>query len=104
MELLLLILLVLYKLTFQDDIFLTVLRAKDIAACMGENFINREKAGEDVECCEMKLILLVKWIGISESYYCQNFSVNGNITPDLPCLTLAQMQELLAKIKVLIGV
>lgn len=89
---------------FQSDIFLTVIQAKDVASCQGENFINRENAGEDVECCEMKLMLLVKWIGIIENYYCENFSANGNITPDIACLTLAQAQELLSKIKVLIGV
>ena len=90
--------------TFQSDIQLTVLQAKDYAGCMAENFISREKAGENLECCEMKLMLLVKWIRILENYYCANFSANGKITPALPCLTLAQAQNLLSKMKVFIGV
>lgn len=90
--------------TFQSDIFLTVLQAKDVAGCWAENFINREKSGEDLGCCEMKLMLLVKWIRLMETYYCEHFSDHGNITPVLPCLTLAQAQELLGKLKVMIGV
>ena len=88
----------------QDDIFLTVLQAKNTTGCMSTTFINMEKNGEDVECCEMKLMVLVKWIKVMENYYCTNFTVNGNVTdPDLPCLTQLQAQELLAKMKVIIG-
>ena len=87
--------------TFSSDLFLTVLQAKDIAGCWGENFINREKNGDEVgKCCYMELMLLIRWIKILESYYCNNFNSNGNIAePNFVCLTLAQAQELVAKVK-----
>lgn len=88
----------------QDDIILTVLQAKNTTGCMATTFINMEKNGEDVKCCEKKLMVLVKWIKIMENYYYTNFTANGNVTsPDLPCLTQLQAQELLAKMKVMIG-
>ena len=90
--------------TFQADIFLTVLQSKDIASCMGEKFIDKEKYGETVEKCDyMKMMLLINWIEIMESYYCNNFTSAGNVaSPNLVCLTLAQAQELLAKMKTFI--
>ena len=89
--------------TFSSDLFLTVLQAKDIAGCWGENFINREKNGDTVSKCEyMTLMLLMRWIRIAESYYCNNYTANGNVSePNFTCLTLPQMQDLLAKIKAL---
>tara|TARA_R110000868_G_scaffold132921_1_gene344238 strand:- start:319 stop:600 length:282 start_codon:yes stop_codon:yes gene_type:complete len=89
--------------TFQADIFLTVLQAKDIAGCWGENFVNMEKNGDDVDkCCYMNLMLLMRWIKIMESYYCNNYTTAGNVAePNFVCLTLAQAQELLSKIKIL---
>ncbi len=90
---------------FQDDIFLTVLQAKDTTGIWAENFIQKEKAGEEISrCCQLQLVLLVKWIEIMECYYSTHFSANGNITPDYDCLTLVQAQELVAKIKTFIGV
>lgn len=94
----------LISMNFQDDIYLTILQAKEFAGCQAENFIQTEANGENLGCCEMKLMLLVKWIRIFESYYCNNFDANGNIIPTLPRLTLYQAQELLSKIKILIGV
>ena len=89
--------------TFSSDLFLTVLQAKDIAGCWGENFINREKNGDTVSKCEyMTLMLLMRWIRIAESYYCNNFSSGANVAePNFVCLTLAEAQELLAKVKAL---
>ena len=89
--------------TFQADLYLTVLQAKDIAGCWGENFINVENNGEKVDkCCYMKLMLLILWIRIAESYYCNNFTANGNVSsPNFVCLTLAQAQGLVAKVKAL---
>lgn len=91
---------------FQDDIFLTVLQAKDTSGIWLAEFDTLEKAGETIDrCCYMKLILLVKWIKIMEKYYSDNFNAGyGNVTPDYPCLTLVQAQSLLAKLKKLIGV
>lgn len=90
--------------TIQDDIFLTILQAKDVSSCWAENFIDKAKYGGDdeLDCCEMKLMLLVRWIRIIENYYAGHFGANGNITPALTYLTLAQAQELLAKIRTMI--
>lgn len=91
---------------WQDDIFLTILKAKDTSGIWAANYIAKEKAGETVtECCYMKLVLLVEWIDIMQCYYSEHFNAGyGNITPDVECLTLAQAQSLLGKIKSLIGV
>ena len=86
----------------QDDIILTTLQAKDIAGQWAVLFIDKEKNGESLGCCEMKLILLVKWIRLMESFYTVYFDANGLLSPTDPCLTLAQGQLLLAKIKKLI--
>ena len=92
--------------SFQNVIVLTVLQSKDFAGCMGEKFLNREKYGETVDKCDyMKLMLLIRWIKIMESYYCNNYTADGNIgEPNMECLTLAEAQELIAKMKSFIGV
>jgi hypothetical protein len=87
---------------FQDDIVLTVLKAKDIAGKWAVCFIEKENNGESLGCCEMKLMLLVKWIRLMESFYSVYFGDNGMLSPTDPCLALAQGQLLLAKIKKLI--
>jgi len=87
--------------TFAQDIVLTVLQSKDIAGCWGENFVNQENYGNEIGKCDyMKLMLLIRWIKLLESYYCNNFSSGSNVAePNFVCLTLAQAQELLAKVK-----
>lgn len=88
---------------FQDDIVLTVLQAKDIAGQWAVQMIQKEQYGEDLGCCDTKLMYLVKLIRSMESYYATQFNANGYITsPSLPCLSLSQGEELLAKIKALI--
>lgn len=88
--------------TFDVDIFNTVLKAKCVAACRAEAIINQSKGGEDVRCCELKLILLTKWIEILQNYYCDNFNSNGNITPAFTGISQDEAQELLSKLKTFI--
>ncbi len=88
--------------TFQSDIFLTVLKAKDFAGQQAVCFINKEKNGESLGCCEIKLIYLVKLIRLMETYYCSQYAGDRGAILCPECLTLAQGQELLAKIKKLI--
>lgn len=88
--------------TFQDEIFKYVLRAKCVASFRAEMLINQKNSGEDVECCELRLVLLAKWISLLESYYCENFGDGGNVTPAYACLTFDQAQSLLAKLKAFI--
>lgn len=92
--------------TFQDDIYLTVLQAKDTSGIWLAEIDTLEKSGEAAdECCYIKLIFLVKLIKFMEKYYSDSFNGGlGSITPAYPCLTLAQAQSLLEKLKTLIGV
>ena len=87
--------------SFAQDIFLTVLKAKDISGCWGENIVNQEKYGSEIGKCDyMRLMLLIRWIKLLESYYCNNFSSGSNVAePNFVCLTLAEAQELLSKVK-----
>lgn len=88
--------------TFQSDIFLTVLQAKDAAGQMAVCFINKEKNGDSLGCCELKLTYLVKLIRAMETFYSVYFSGESQIVPTDPCLTLAQGQEMLGKLKAVI--
>lgn len=92
--------------SLQSDIFLTVLQGKDYASCMAISFITKENNGESVDkCCYMKLMVLVRRIQLLESYYCNNFTAQGNVTsPNFVCLTQAQIQVLLGTVKSFIGV
>lgn len=91
--------------TFQTDIYNNVIYAKRTAACWSTFLISKEQYAESTKCCEKKLMLLVTWIEILESYYCENFDASyGTITPDFECLTADEAQELLSKLKILIGV
>jgi len=83
----------------QDDIILTVLQGKDVAGQMAVCFINKEKNGDSLGCCELKLAYLVKLIRAMENFYSIYFNGNGLLSPTDPCLTLAQGQEMLGKLK-----
>ncbi len=90
--------------TVQDNIYNTVLSAKCTAACWAITLINKENNGEDIDCCEIKMVLLVKWTDILQAYYFDNYSgYVGNITPTIDCLTAAQATDLMGKIKTLMG-
>ena len=92
--------------TFADDIFLTVLKAKCTSGCWGKQLSDRQNNGDNIECDERKFMLLIQWISIMEEYYCQNYDTNNSIIAELDyaCLTASEAQALLAKIKLLIGV
>jgi len=88
-----------------DDIFLTVLRAKCTAGCWAKQLSDRFYSGDNITCDEKKFMLLTQWILIMEGYYCDNYDTNNSqITPDYPCLTETQAEQLLAKIKIMIGI
>lgn len=87
-----------------EDIFMTVLRAKCTAGCWAKQLSDRFYAGDNITCDEKKFMLLIQWILIMEGYYCDNYDENqSKITPDYACLTETQAEQLLAKIKVMIG-
>ena len=88
----------------QTDIAQTILCGKLKASQYGVTLITKEKNGEDVQCCEVKLMVLVRWIKSLQSFYFDNYNVlTGNITPTIDCLTLAQATELMGKINSLVG-
>lgn len=85
--------------TNQDNIILTMLKAKCFAACWGSKLIDQEKAGEDIDCCEVELFVFIELIQIMDRTYCQYYGTNGNLSPADPNLTQLEMQSLLGKIK-----
>ena len=88
-----------------QDIFDTVLQAKCVAGCWAKQLSDRFYAGDNITCDEKKFMLLIQWILIMEGYYCENYdaTTQSEITPDYPCLTATQAEQLLAKMKVLIA-
>lgn len=88
-----------------QDIYLTVLQSKCTAGCWAKQLYDKFYAGDNITCCEKKFMLLIQWIGIMEDYYCNNYDTEtqSQITPDYPCLTATQAEQLLSKMKVLIG-
>lgn len=87
------------------DIFDTVLTAKCVSGCWANILVQRGENGDNIECDEKKFMLLIQWIMILEVYYCNNFdaTTQSSVTPDYPCLTQSEAEELLAKLKILIG-
>lgn len=85
--------------TIQDDIFMTVLKAKCTSAAWGSMFVKQEKAGDDITCCTKKLRLLNRWIEVLEGYYCQAFDYTSE--DRYQCLTQEEAIELVGKVKVL---
>ncbi len=89
--------------TIQDQIIQTVLSAKCTAVCWAMNNIDREKYGQDISCCEMRMLLLVKWTNALQSYYFDNYNgYVGQIEPTIDCLTADQATLLMGKINILI--
>ena len=89
-----------------QDIFNTVLTAKCVSGCWANTLVERFDNGDNIECNEKKFMSLIQWIMILETYYCNNFDADtqSNITPDYTCLTQAEAEQLLAKLKTLIGI
>lgn len=52
-------------------------------------------------CGDMKLFMLGQWYFILKDYKIYNFGDNGAITPDYTCVTLAQINDLIAKVNAL---
>lgn len=86
----------------QSDIANAILYGKCVVSEKAMELINKEKNGQDVECEEIKLMLLVRWIKIIQVYYFDNYnSITGNITPTIDCLSTSQATELTGKINLL---
>lgn len=77
--------------------------AKSFLASQSLALTNQSKYGSDIDCCQKKMILLVIWVRMAEKYNCDMFDDNGNITDATSCLTMEQMEKLLAKMEGMIG-
>ncbi len=87
----------------QDNYIQTILLSKCVSACWAIKLIEQEKAGQDIKCSETKLMLLVRWIRVLQTYYFDNYSTYaGQITPTVDCLTAAQASLLMAKVNILV--
>ena len=88
--------------TFQTTFYNTVLKAKNYVGCLAGSLVNREKYGDDIECAQMKMLLLVNLIETAEIHYCFNYDSNGNVTtPEYECLTYDEAQKLISNINLL---
>jgi hypothetical protein len=90
--------------TLDTDIVNTVLSAKCTAGYWSTQIINQEKNGQDTGCDKKKLMMLILFVLVLEDYWCSNFSAQGSITPGFPCLSQSDAVQLLANLKVLIGI
>lgn len=87
---------------FQDKIRDTVLKAKNYIGCLAGNLVKRANAGDNIDCAQTKMLLLVNLVETLEFYYCFNFNDDGTITePEWECLTYDEAQALVAKINIL---
>ncbi len=85
----------------QDLLIQTVLQAKCTATNMADDLINKNKSGDNMDCCMKELSLLVHWIDILERYNCQKYI---NTAEDrFQCLTDAEAMELIGKVKIFIA-
>lgn len=88
--------------TFQTDFRNTVLKAKNYVGCLAGNLVNRANYGDDIECAQMKMLLLVNLIETAEFHYCFNYDDNGTILePEYECLTYNEAQKLISNINLL---
>lgn len=85
--------------TLQDSILLTINKAKCSAACQASKLIDKQKAGEDITCCEKDLFVFIELIDITSRTFCKYFGVNGNLSPTDPCFTATELNNLVAKLK-----
>jgi len=85
--------------TTQDNIILTVLKAKCFAACQGAKLAARADAGEDIDCCEIEWLFFIELILIAETAYCKLYGTNGNLNPTSPNITYEELNELVSRLK-----
>ncbi len=87
----------------QEDIAQTSFQAKFYADVLLNKLTTQTANGENIEQCRNQFILLCKWIEILDDYYETHYDTSGDITPDFDCLTLEQILELVASVKVMLG-
>lgn len=88
---------------FQQKIYLTIQNAKFFSRDLLTKIVAMENNGEEVISQKNQFIVLGEWIRILQNYLDNNFDSNGNITPVNVCLSLKQIEELISKVKEVIG-
>lgn len=89
--------------TLQEKIYDTIWKAKFFSTDLFSIINSMNENGEDTRVIQNKFILLNKWIEILQFYYDNNFGENGVVTPIEECLTEKQVEDLISKVKSLIG-
>jgi hypothetical protein len=87
-----------------DKILVSIYNSNMYASTLVNEIIDYASIGEDVCELEWKFILLGEWIRILQDFYDNNFTTEGEIVePPYQTITLAQAEELMAKLKLAIG-
>lgn len=75
---------------------------KEVAMEWADKFIANDAIGESNGCCELRLVVLTRWIKILEGYLDENFNSDGSDkTAEYECLTLDEALEIVSKINLL---
>jgi len=89
---------------FADKILISLFNSNNYSNTLMNQIVSQKDIGEDVCELESKFILLRTWINILQQYYDTSFAEDGStITPAYPCLTAAQAEDLVAKLKIAVG-
>lgn len=75
-----------------------ITKGTQIAYEWADKFIIQSEQGENLGCCELKLLLLNVWMQILEEYKFLNFGGNGSITPVFTCTSLEDVNKIISKI------
>jgi len=85
--------------TSQDQISAAIATAKVAIFTLADKFLLNESNGDNAnECCEIKLYIIGSWIWILEDYLVYNFDKNGTITPEYTCLSVEEIDGIIARI------
>lgn len=80
----------------------TISLGKDTAIAWANNYITRESLGDQLGCCELKLVVLTQWICMLSEYLEDSFDENGYVIEDATtCLTQDEAMVLVGKITAL---
>lgn len=86
--------------TIEQQIDAAITKAETVSFTWADLNLAQLSNGEDVTT-EIKLYLLGQWIWILKDYKIYNFGDNGAITPEYTCVTLQEINLLIAKINAL---
>lgn len=87
-----------------DEILVALFNANNYSQTLMVEMDAKRNQGEDVCELEWNYILIGQWIRILQDFYETNFDEEGQIiTPDYETITLAQVQNIMANLKIAQG-